>query len=83
MENIPMSNPPEKKNLSHPFKEEFNNQALHIETLQHQQIHIIQHEALEEEPMQGMEVVEEDVAQDEEQIYSLVPQLIKIKDLRA
>ena len=83
MENIPKSNPPEKKNLSHLFKEDFNNQAHHIAILQHQQIYIIQQEAVEEEPMQGMEVDEEDVAQDEEQIYSHDTQLIKIKDQRA
>ena len=83
MENTPKSNPPEKKNLSHLFKEEFNNQAHHIAILQHQQIHIIQQKAVEEELTQGMEVDEEDMAQDEEQIYSLVTQLIKINDQRA
>ena len=83
MENISKSNPPEKKNLSHHFKEDFNNQAHHIEILQHQQLNHIHQEAVEEEPTQNMEVDEEDVAQDEEHIYSHDTQLIKIKYQRA
>ena len=77
MENISKSNPPEKKNLSHHFKEDLNDQAHHIAILQHQPLNHIHQKAVEEEPAQGMEVDEEDVVQDEEQIYSHDTQLIK------
>ena len=83
MENITKSNPPEKKTLSHHFKEYSNNQAHSIAILQHRPLNHIHQEAVKEEPTQGMEVDEEDVAQDEEQIYSHATQLIKIKDQRA
>ena len=83
MENIIMSNPPEKKTLSHHFKEDLNNQSHCIAILQHRPLNHIHQEAVKEEPTQGMEVDEEDVAQDEDQIHSHDTQLLQIKDQRA